>query len=310
MDTRQLRYFVAIHDQGTLTGAADQERTAVSALSYHLANLEAELGTALFTRKPRGMTPTAAGERLYPHARAILRALEAAERDISSIVEDVAGEVSVGMAHSVVKAIGVDLVRHVLRDYPRLRLSLTEGLLGSTLVHLLASEVDMALVYNPPATPGLRARPVLEERLVCLGRADVIGNSDAPLNFDEVLDFPIILLRRGASARAVTDDAVLLRRLEERAQLQLNSIVAIAGALQAGLGCLVGPAFLMRDHLVAGHFRARPIEAPELWRRLYLCEREDRPPTRATEVTRDLVLSLLRQKVGSGDWDARLIDPG
>jgi LysR family nitrogen assimilation transcriptional regulator len=51
---------------------------AQSALSHHISNLEAEFATFLFERKPRGMEPTAAGERLYEHARIILRAMAAA----------------------------------------------------------------------------------------------------------------------------------------------------------------------------------------------------------------------------------------
>ena len=55
--------------------AAVRERVAVSALSRHLANLEAELGTPLFERLPRGVRPTASGARLYDHARTILRSM-------------------------------------------------------------------------------------------------------------------------------------------------------------------------------------------------------------------------------------------
>jgi LysR family nitrogen assimilation transcriptional regulator len=74
MDSRQLRYFIAVYEQRNLSRAADQANVAQSALSHHIANLEAEFTTALFERKPRGMEPTAAGERLYEHARIILRA--------------------------------------------------------------------------------------------------------------------------------------------------------------------------------------------------------------------------------------------
>lgn len=46
MDSRQLSYFAAIYEQGTLSNAAETCRVAVSALSHHLANLEAEFGAA------------------------------------------------------------------------------------------------------------------------------------------------------------------------------------------------------------------------------------------------------------------------
>ena len=140
MDSRQLRYFAAIYEQGTLSNAAETCRVAVSALSHHLANLETEFGAELFVRKPRGLRPTAAGERLYIHAKAILKAMSAAEKDIREAGGDIAGDVSVGMAYSAVKAIGVNLARRIIADYPKVRLSLSESLSGATLLHLMASE--------------------------------------------------------------------------------------------------------------------------------------------------------------------------
>lgn len=307
MDSRQLRYFSAIYDQGSLAAASSSERIAVSALSYHLSNLEAELGVALFTRKPRGLEPTAAGLRLYTHAKAILKAMDAAQRDLVAARETVSGNVAVGMAYSAVKAIGVELARRVLEDYPQLRLTLTESLSGTTLMHLTAVDVDLALVYNPPATPILRAMPMLEERMVLVGRPDVIGASSDPVPVADLFDLPIILLRQGISARALLEDEQLLRKLEARARLQMNSVQAIAGALQAGLGCAIGTRLFMREHLESGALHWRPICDPVLTRTLHMCVLAERPPTIALETVRDLVRSLVAQAVDEGVWEARLI---
>jgi LysR family nitrogen assimilation transcriptional regulator len=305
MDSRQLRYFAAIYEQGSLASAAQHLRVAASALSHHLSNLEADLGSALFTRKPRGMQPTAAGERLYEHARSILRAMSVAEKDIRSAGDDVTGEVSIGMAYSAVKAIGVNLLRRVMRDYPKLRVSLTESLSGSTFMHLMTSEVELALVYNPPSEPRLKIIPVLEERMICVGRPDIIGESAAPITFDELLSLPIIHLRQGVSARALTDDAVLLKKLESRAVLQMNSVQAISGALLAGLGCAIGTKLFMQENLDSGALRMRPIIEPKLLRTLCLCEMSDRPATFALETVRRLVLELVAQSVDDNRWEAR-----
>ena len=304
MDSRQLRYFAAIHEEGSLARAAERERVAVSALSRHLANLEAELGSSLFDREPRGVRPTGAGQRLYEHARAILRAMAAAEADIRNDGREVAGDVSVGMAYSAVKAIGVTLMQRVLADYPKLKLSLSESLSGSTLLQLLASEVDLAMVYNPPQEPRLHAQPVLEERMVLVGRVDLIGG-EGPITFDEVLELPLIILRQGLSARALMDDAALLKKLEERAQFQMNSVSAIAGSLLTGIGCVIGTDLFMQEHLESGALASRPIVAPELNRTLYICELADRPATFALETVRQLCLTLSLDAVASGRWQAR-----
>lgn len=304
MDSRQLRYFAAIYEEGSLARAAERERVAVSALSRHLANLEAELGSRLFDREPRGVRPTGAGQRLYEHARAILRALAAAKADLRDEGREVAGDVSVGMAYSAVKAIGVTLMQRVLADYPKLKLSLSESLSGPTLLHLLASDVDLAMVYNPPQEPRLRVQPVLEERMVLVGRGDLIGGK-GPITFEEVLELPLIILRQGLSARALLDDAALLKKLEERAQFQMNSISAIAGSLLAGIGCVIGTELIMREHIESGALASRPIVAPELNRTLYICELADRPATFALETVRHLCMTLSLDAVESGRWQAR-----
>jgi LysR family nitrogen assimilation transcriptional regulator len=307
MDSRQLRYFVAIYEHGTLSRAAAHTRIAASALSHHLANVEAKLGATLFVRKPRGMQPTAAGERLYTHAKAILRAMAAAERDVREAGGEISGEVSVGMAYSAVKAVGVALAAKVLADFPRLRLSMSESLSGSTLLHLMSSEVDLALVYNPPADPRLKTRAVLEERMVCVGRKEIIGATDRPIRIAELMELPIILLRQGVSARAIMDDLGLLKKIEAKAILQMNSVHAIAGSLLAGLGCVIGTRLFMREHLESGALHFRAIVEPELSRTLHICEMAERPATFALETIREVILDLVAEAVRGGKWDARLL---
>jgi LysR family transcriptional regulator, nitrogen assimilation regulatory protein len=307
MDSRQLRYFIAVYEQRNLSRAADQASVAQSALSHHISNLEAEFATPLFERKPRGMEPTAAGERLYEHARIILRAMAEAEREIREGSRSVAGDISIGMANSGVKAIGVPLMRAVLSKYPGLKMSLTESLSGATLMHLMASEVDLALVYNPPSEKDLVAEPVLEEQMFCVGTAKLIGGRKAPIGFEEVTRLPLITLVHGLSSRALLDDPVLLKRLEANAILHLNSITGMTGALLAGLGCAVATKLFAQEHLKTGELIAREVIDPKLTRTLYLCHLRNRPMTYAMEEMRRLILSLIADQVGQGAWQAKLL---
>lgn len=307
MDSRQLRYFTAIFETGSLSQASARLNIATSALSHHIANLEQDLATTLFTRRARGMTPTAAGERLYDHARAILRAMKSAEDDIRDETRAVMGDVSVGMAYSAVKAVGVPLMKTVLDEYPALRLSITESLSGATLLHLMESEVDIAVLFNPPNDPRLRLQPVLEERMLCIGRREIIGDTDDPIRFEDMLDLPLIILRQGLSARALLDDAALLKQVEAHARLQLNSVQGISGALAEGLGCAIGTQLFAREMLDNGTLHSRPIISPELNRTLYLCELSDRKATYALETVRQLIMRLVFASVRDGQWDARIM---
>jgi len=307
LDTRQLQYFIAIYEQGSLARASAHLRIAASALSHHLAQLESQFGQPLFQRKPRGMEPTAAGRRLYDHARSILRAITAAETDMSDTLGKISGPVAVGMSYSAVKAIGIGFISQVVRDYPAVQLALTESLSATALPHLLASEVDMALVYNPSADLSFESEPVLEEKMVCVGRPDIIGDTDEPITFTELLDLPMILLRQGVSARAIMDDQTLLKKIEARAILQMNSVQAMAASIEAGLGCVIGTRLFMQEQLERGTVRARPIISPELSRTLHLCRLASRPPTYASEAVREVLLEHVRKAVTSGIWNAQLV---
>ena len=78
MDLRQLRYFIAILEQGSFSKASQYLHVAQPALSHHVRQMEDDLGVELMVRGPRGVTPTQAGERLLHHARLIMRQVDAA----------------------------------------------------------------------------------------------------------------------------------------------------------------------------------------------------------------------------------------
>jgi len=78
----QIQYFLAVAEEGHVGRAARGLRIAQPAVSRQIRRLEDELGTALFVRTPRGMTLSSPGELFLKHARAILGAISAAEREV------------------------------------------------------------------------------------------------------------------------------------------------------------------------------------------------------------------------------------
>jgi DNA-binding transcriptional LysR family regulator len=72
MDIRELRYFVAAFETGAVSAAARRCYVSQPSISSAVAALEAELGTTLFIRHKKGVTPTASAEALYPRARSMV----------------------------------------------------------------------------------------------------------------------------------------------------------------------------------------------------------------------------------------------
>lgn len=66
--------------------------------------------------------------------------------------------------------------------------------------------------------------------MVLLGRPDLLGGT-GPVPFEELLEFPLIILRQGLSARALLGDGSLRKQLERHARMQMNSVYAMTGSL-------------------------------------------------------------------------------
>lgn len=307
MDIKQLTYFISVFEHANLSHAANHLSVAQSAISHHIQNLEAELKTSLFTRKPRGMEPTAAGQRLYVHAKNILASLKAAELDILSESKEIAGDFAIALPYTVMKTIGVPLMKTILSRYPQIRLSIVEGLSGSNQTDLINANVDLALFYNPYRNRKITMELILQEEVLCIGKKSIISDSLSAITYDDLAKLPILLLRQGGSARALVDKSNLLARLEINAPLQLNSISGITDGLLAGLGCTIAPKIFVSEPLRNGSLHARSIINPEFSRSLYLGYRRNYASNRLFETIKTLVLSLIKDEIQNGIWDAKFV---
>ena len=84
MSFAQIRYFVAVAEEGNLGRAAERLHVSQPPLTRSIRSLEDELGAALFERTSRGMRLLPAGETFLAHARGILGAVDAAVRSVSA----------------------------------------------------------------------------------------------------------------------------------------------------------------------------------------------------------------------------------
>ncbi|HKE19544.1 MAG TPA: LysR family transcriptional regulator [Kofleriaceae bacterium] len=114
MDIRELRYFIAAFEERSVTAAARRCTVSQPSVSAAIASLEAELGAVLFVRHKKGVSPTAAGERLYPVARRIAEE-ELAARSLFRQPQR-ARRITLGLMRTLDIARTLDIIAPLTRD--------------------------------------------------------------------------------------------------------------------------------------------------------------------------------------------------
>jgi len=159
---RQLRYFVAVAEEGSFRKAAERLHLSQPPLSRQIRDLEEAFGTALFLRGSTGIALTPAGEALLPRAIALIA-------DADALVEGVAGTIRAApLRIGVTVAVQPDVLARLEGAWRRSvpDLALRSGHSPELLTQLRAGELAFALVGLPGDTQGLNAEVVDAEGLI------------------------------------------------------------------------------------------------------------------------------------------------
>jgi len=167
METRQLRYFVAVAETRHFGRAAEALRIAQSPLSQAIRQLESQLGAPLFERTTRRVDLTAAGEALLPEAVRILASLDAARDQVGRVAAGALGRLRVGATGLATYRHVPELVRRLTAELPGLALTFTTDMLTPGLETALADHrIDLAVLRPPVSDPGLDHHLLAREHLV------------------------------------------------------------------------------------------------------------------------------------------------
>lgn len=166
MDLRQLRYFVAVAEEGHITRAADRLGIQQPPLSRLIKAIEQDLDVRLLIRKPRGVELTEAGLAFYREATQVLASVENAVETTRSTARGERGRISVGVTPTGPFVPFVPQVMHAFRRaFPKVNFTLEERLSGELLDSVRTRRVDVAFLWTSRAD-GLVSSPLLDDPLV------------------------------------------------------------------------------------------------------------------------------------------------
>ncbi|MGC9378037.1 LysR family transcriptional regulator [Streptomyces sp. MH13] len=193
VDTRLLRYFAAVAEEGSLTRAAERLFVSQPALTKQIRRLEAGLGAELFTRSRTGMTLTEPGRALAQRVPALLDGWEAARRETRSAASRAARVLRVGFIASAANEATQPIVAEFARRRPGWRAEMRQAAWSDPSAGLADSDVDVALVRLPfPGQDALRVTVLFgEPRWAALPGAHPLAARDT-IPFHDLWDEPFV----------------------------------------------------------------------------------------------------------------------
>ncbi len=265
---RQLEYFVAVLDHGSLTKAASESNISQAAASMAIAQLEKSLGLDLLIRtRAKRVEPTLAGIELGVRARRILRETTDLQGALLGSHEEMRGRVSIGCMIAISPRVIPGLVRYFAGKWPEVDLDFVEGTAEELQRAVGEGELDLAFVYSLQVVPGVDVVEVVESRPQFMLAASHPLAGSASLRFADLADEDVVLFDVPPSAERVT---AMFRSAGIEPKVRWKSVVAqtIRGIVASGVAISVTHVWPgMASRYAADKVVLIPIEGelPENW---------------------------------------------
>lgn len=275
MEIKQLEYFRAIVDAGTISGAARELHMTQPPLSYQMKMLEDELQVSLFLRGTKKITLTEAGKTLYEQAEKILMLTKVTKQEV--IKSSQVATLHIGMTPSTVSMMSDYLLRFS-KKHPKLHFDIHEASTFTLKDQLENQQIDVTTLRTPIALNGCETKILAKESLLAMA----------------IPEYPLLKGRSSVSLHELSGQPLILSQRYwkymlsafERAGLTCDIYCSCEDARTAmtmaekGLGIAILPASMME---LSNQLRACIVSDTDLTTEILLAWRKGRLPVEVQE---------------------------
>ncbi len=264
LDSRLMRYFLAVVREGSIRRAAETLNVAASAVSRQISDLELRLGLPLLERLPRGVIPTEAGTAIAEHAR---QQMEDGDRLLDYLKQLHGlrqGAVRIRCGEGFVGDLLENGVQPFSEVYPNIRLQLLLGVTPDILDAVAESSADVGLAYNPPSHAGVRSAAISRQPLCLLVAPGHPYRDHASIDLRGLVSEPLALLTMHHGIRQLIGRVEADHGIHLVPNLESSSIDVVRRYAISGRGVTLLPRFAAVAEIAEGRLCAVPLSDPLL----------------------------------------------
>lgn len=294
MELRQLEYFMAVVDHGSVTRGAGALHVSQPAVSQTLRGLEEEVGQPLLRRESTGVELTAAGKVLMRHALKILHAVDDMKVELGTKKPPL-----YNLRVGVLPTLARDYIPTVLRNFldshdADLAVRLIELPTQGLLRQVMSGDLHLAVLDLPVSEPAIEVTRLWEERLVLISNAKRAQQWSSPVPMHALAQAPFITMEPGYGLRDVLYRAAQTAGFQPHVLFELTSIPAIIGYVEAGFGVALVPERTVALAAREGILQILPV-LPNLTRNIGVIWRAGRPLPMLAQAFRDFLIAAVPQ---------------
>ena len=236
---KQIRYFVAAAETGSITEAGKRLHISQPSVSAAIAELEERFKVDLFVRHhAQGLSLTPAGSRLLRDARSLLDQAEELRQDAQGLGQALEGELHIGCFQTFAPFVMPGLIRAFAAAHPAIAITLHEDHVQGVFDGLRAGRIELALTYDLNLGPDLSFEPLVPIPLhAVLARRHKLAKRPA-VTLAELAEWPMVLLSLPQS-RDYFLSLFTARGLKPRIAQETPSFETLRGLVASGNGFAV-----------------------------------------------------------------------
>ena len=265
MEIRQLKAFLAIAEAKTFTAGARIVNVTQAAISMQIRQLEDEVGLPVFTRTPRRVILTEAGEHLLERARKILREHDAALEEIAEIAGAEYGRLRIGSASAMFATTQLPLILQNLKErFPNAELSVSSGTSQTLVEKILHGEIDIAFVSLPVDNTHITTDLLFSDEIVAIGHPKHPLANQKFISAAALAGEPLILGEKGGNTRRLIDDFFHAANVRPDIVMELSRQETINQMVENGMGVGTAGAKTIAKEVSEGRLTSWLIEGAEI----------------------------------------------
>lgn len=307
MDIRQLRYFVAIAQEGSFSAAAKRVNVAQPSLSQHVMSLETDLNVKLFERTSRGVSLTEPGEILLSHATKIIESMGLAVSAVRKSGAEPIGDVTMGLPPTVSMVAAVPLAETVWLDLPKVRLRSIDAMSGFIQEWLEDQSIDIGFLYDVSSVKHMRYRKVLSEELHFFSAPDAWPFRSSPaagVALSQVAEVDLVLPSSHHGLRKLIDRVFKSNAIKLKISSEMDALSQIKTMVSRGSGHTILAPAAAHDFVQRGELISSKIINPEIVRSVFIVRNPEKPLTTASREVEKIAITVMQDLLARGIWQS------